>query len=70
MVNVRRAVAPVLSLTSTVKENVPELVGVPVTRASGRFSKVLPENRVPPGTVPETSLNLNVDGPGGSLQTM
>ena len=70
MVNVRRAVAPVLSWTSTVKEKVPERVGVPVTLASGRFSKVLPENRVPAGTEPEISLNLKVDGPAGSLQTM
>lgn len=70
MVKVRRAVAPVSSFTWTVKENVPDRDGVPVTRASGRFSKVLPEKRVPSGTSPETSLNSKVDGPVGSLETM
>lgn len=70
MLNVLRTVAPVSSLTSTVKEYVPAVDGVPETRASGRFSKVFLTNCVPGGTDPETSLNLNVEGPGGSSTTM
>ena len=68
--NVLRAFAPVLSRTSIVNAKVPDRVGVPATLASGRFSKVFPEERVPSGTVPDTSLNLKVDGPAGSLLTM
>lgn len=63
------AVAPVFSaVTSTVKVNVPALVGVPATLASGLFSRAFLTKRVPLGTFPDTSLNLNSDGPAGSLE--
>ena len=69
MLKALRATAPVLSRTSTVNVDVPTAVGVPTTRASGRLGRVFSTNCVPAGTLPATTLNRKVDGPGGSLTT-
>lgn len=57
------AVAPVLSSTSTVNEKLPALVGVPVTLASGLFSRVFLLKRVSSGSLPEATLNFEGGGP-------
>ena len=70
MVKVLRAVAPVPSVTRTVSVDVPTAVGVPTMRTSGLLGRVFFTKRVPAGTLPDISVNLKVEGPGGSLAAM